>query len=153
MEIPRTALPRTGTALLVAAAGLAVAVPNVSAARTAPYTAQEICGAGYTFVREAPIVTQHEGAVHRQRGLVVLLHNRAQQRFCGVAIKTSGAIGRATRVRVEMRGPNGRGPTPDAGDFRYYAGPLRMKGRRNAAVTLRGEIETVKRGVPATGGF
>lgn len=145
-------IPRVTALALVATTGLAVAAPGASAV-TAPYTAQEICGPGYAYVREAAIVTQHEGAVHRQRGLVVLLHSRKEQRFCGVAIKTYGAIGRATHVRVQMRRADGSGPRPDAGDFRYYAGPLRMKGRRGDAVSLRGEIETVAPGVPATGGF
>lgn len=146
-------IPRTAALALVAVSGAAIAAPTVSAARVAPYTAQEICGPGYAFVREAPIVTRHTGAEHRQRGLVVLLHSRSRQEFCGVAIKTSGAIGTRSSVRVAMSGPGGRGPRPDAGEFRYYAGPLRMKGRRGTVVALSGQIETARAGVPATGGF
>lgn len=133
-------------------AALAVAAP--ASAATNPYTPQGVCGAGFTFVREAPVVTQHTGAVHEQRGLIVLMHSRAKREFCAVNFKLAGSrVGVPTWTTLSMTGSGGRGPRPDRGNYRYYAGPLRMKGARHALVSVSGTIASKVKGTPATGGF
>ncbi|MEU7892111.1 hypothetical protein AB0B45_04520 [Nonomuraea sp. NPDC049152] len=101
--------------------GGVLAVP--ASANAAGYTPEGICGNGFAVVNRAPVDSL---------GTVYLLYNRRNGLNCAVTIK-SKLQGLSTRTTVELqvkRGPGNRIESDsDTGNFKYYAGPVKLEGK------------------------
>jgi hypothetical protein len=103
-------------ALLLGSAGAAQAAQIDTQARAAQaYTPQGICGSGYYVQRSHKL----PGARAYQ------LYNGTTN--CAVTIKTS-SIGKATRTTAGLQ-VSGSSWSYDVGNYRYYAGPVKQRGR------------------------
>jgi murein DD-endopeptidase MepM/ murein hydrolase activator NlpD len=87
---------------------------NNCAGSTNPYTPTQVCGTGYGVID-----SQALGAA----GRVYLLWNDGNGNNCVVTLKTS-SVGTPTRT-IAFLEPQGSTRTTDAGDYGYYAGPVR----------------------------
>jgi hypothetical protein len=86
---------------------------NCSGGPANPYTATEVCGAGYDVIDQAALSTA---------GTVYLLYNDANSKNCVATIKnTSIGTASATSAFLEVEGGN---RSTDTGSFAYYAGPV-----------------------------
>ena len=103
------------TALLLGSAGAAQAAQIDAQARAAAYTPQSVCGSGYYVQRSHAL----PGARAYQ------LYNGTTN--CAVTIKTS-SIGKATRTTAGLQ-VSGSSWSYDVGNHRYYAGPVKQRGR------------------------
>jgi len=117
----------TAIATVLAVAGLAA--PAGAQAAGNPYTAQQVCGPSYALAQSIPL-RSNDGKV--QMGQISLMYSLETGKSCGVVMKTR-QIGRATYTSVTV-GKKPKKPTKpvnwkeDAGDFRYYAGPVYASG-------------------------
>lgn len=79
-----------------------------------PYTAEQVCGAGYTVIDSQALGTS---------GRVYLLYNSANGNNCVATLKaTSLGTATATSAFLEVQGST---RITDSGNFTYYAGPVR----------------------------
>ncbi len=78
-----------------------------------PYTAQEVCGSGYSVIDSAALGTS---------GRVYLLYSSGAGRNCVATIK-SVSIGSPSSVSAFLEVQGGTRST-DSGSFAYYAGPI-----------------------------
>jgi hypothetical protein len=118
MRAPRLAvLGGLIAAMLLATAGTAQAreLDGNATARAAAYTPQGICGSGYYVQRRHAL----PGAVAYQ------LYNGTYN--CAVTIKTA-SVGKPTRTTAGLQ-VTGSNWSYDVGDYRYYAGPVKLFGR------------------------
>ncbi|MGV9328874.1 N-acetylmuramoyl-L-alanine amidase [Streptosporangium sandarakinum] len=81
---------------------------------TNPYTAQEVCGSGYSVIDSAALGTA---------GTVYLLYNASNGYNCVATLKkTSLGTETATTAYLEVQGKT---RVTDSGNYGYYAGPVR----------------------------
>ncbi|GAB2465758.1 M23 family metallopeptidase [Streptosporangium sandarakinum] len=81
---------------------------------TNPYTAQEVCGSGYSVIDSAALGTA---------GTVYLLYNSSNGYNCVATLKkTSLGTDTATTAYLEVQGKT---RVTDSGSYGYYAGPVR----------------------------
>ncbi|MFI7695391.1 M23 family metallopeptidase [Nonomuraea sp. NPDC049655] len=83
-----------------------------------PYSAEQICGAGYKQIDSAPLGNQ---------GRVVLLYSASTGQNCVTTLRNSGSGKAAVRAYLEVKG---KARSTDAGSYQYYAGPVRAKALR-----------------------
>ncbi|SEH01251.1 N-acetylmuramoyl-L-alanine amidase [Nonomuraea solani] len=81
---------------------------------TNPHTPETVCGDGYKVIDSAPLGTA---------GTVSLLYNSANGNNCVATIKKT-SIGTASAVSAYLE-VEGKPRATDAGNFAYYAGPVR----------------------------
>jgi murein DD-endopeptidase MepM/ murein hydrolase activator NlpD len=79
-----------------------------------PYSAEEVCGAGFSAVDEQALGTS---------GTVYLLYNASNQNNCVVTLKAV-SLGAASAVSAFLE-VQGSARITDAGSFAYYAGPVK----------------------------
>jgi hypothetical protein len=103
-----------GAAMLVGGVGTAQAETGAQA-RAAAYTPQSVCGSGYYVQRKHAL----PGAVAYQ------LYNGTYN--CAVTIKTK-SVGKPTRTTAGLI-VTGSSWAYDTGNYRYYAGPVKQRGR------------------------
>ncbi|MFI7611907.1 spore-associated protein A [Nonomuraea terrae] len=107
------------------AAGVLVANPAYTAnAASAAYTPEGVCGAGYARVKDG---TRALKSGRDTFGYVYLLYNRSNGYNCVVTIKT--AFYRTATYTTATLTVKGSKPKTDAGKFKYYAGPVKLKAR------------------------
>ncbi len=117
----RSSRPVLAGLLAVTALGTA-AVPAAHAARN-PYTPGQICGSGFRVIDSHGIATPT-----RRLGRTFLLYNARTGRNCVTTIKTA-AVGRAAGSVSASIQKQGGAQRMDSGNFRYYAGPKKVKAR------------------------
>ncbi|MGK5742001.1 protein kinase domain-containing protein [Micromonospora sp. URMC 103] len=83
-----------------------------------PYTAGEVCGAGYQVIDSATLT-----AGGQRRGRVYLLYNPGNGNNCAVTLKDT-AVGTKTAASAYLE-VKGRARSTDSGSYDYYAGPVR----------------------------
>ncbi|SEM05264.1 M23 family metallopeptidase [Nonomuraea pusilla] len=83
-----------------------------------PYSAEQVCGAGFKAIDSAPLGSQ---------GKVVLLYSTSTGENCVVTLRNSASGKAAMRAYLEVKG---QARKTDAGSFQYYAGPVRAKAPR-----------------------
>lgn len=104
---------RAAAAGITLIAVLSTAAPALAAPN--PYTAGEVCGAGYATVETK---VSSFAVVH-------LMYNNSNGNNCVVTMKQGAAAGASTRTAawLELRGGSfGK----DDGSFEWYAGPIRF---------------------------
>ncbi|GLX02249.1 hypothetical protein Misp02_63350 [Microtetraspora sp. NBRC 16547] len=110
-------------AVMVAGSAMGIlATPAMAAA----YTPEEICGSGYHVIDSLPLKHQ---SLSNTGGRVYLLYNNSTGYNCAVTIK-SVAVGTATdtgaTILVQTSGNNFTRHEDDR-NYKYYAGPVRVK--------------------------
>jgi hypothetical protein len=97
---------------------------NPAYAVSAPYTPEGVCGAGFTKVKggTSPLKSGRDTF-----GYVYLMYNRSTGYNCVVSIKT--AFYRSATYTTATLTVKGGKPKTDAGKFKYYAGPVKVKAR------------------------
>lgn len=83
-----------------------------------PYSAEQVCGAGFKQIDSAPLGSQ---------GRVVLLYSASNGQNCVTTLRKSGSGKAAVRAYLEVKG---QARKTDAGSYQYYAGPVRAKAAR-----------------------
>jgi hypothetical protein len=78
-----------------------------------PYTAEEVCGSGYSVIDSAALTG----------GRTYLLYNSGNGYNCVTTLKTT-SVGTASPVSAFLE-PEGSARTTDQGSFTYYAGPVK----------------------------
>ncbi|MEV0588395.1 M23 family metallopeptidase [Nonomuraea sp. NPDC050310] len=92
----------------------AITSTNACGGGTNPYTPQEACGSGYSVVDSAGL----------SGGTTYLLYNSGNGYNCVVTMKSTN-LGVNTAVSAFLE-PQGESRVTDAGNFGYYAGPVRL---------------------------
>ncbi len=87
---------------------------NCGGAGSNPYTAQEVCGAGYSVIDSAALGT---------KGRVYLLYNSGNGNNCVATLKSTN-LGTPTATSAYLEVEGGTRVT-DSGSYGYYAGPVR----------------------------
>jgi hypothetical protein len=120
----------------------ALALASVQSAQAAanPYTPEQVCGAGYGQVDHADL---QSGAT--AVGTVYLLYNAANGFNCVVTLKRQ-SIGQKTAVGAYLEVQGAKRAT-DAGQFAYYAGPVRAAAP-GRCVAWGGSYGAAKRDLP-----
>jgi hypothetical protein len=123
---PTTAAPKPTTAKpttpppakpTTAAPTTAAPKPPVAAARSNPYSPQQVCGAGFSVQRSASF----------SGGTAYQLYNASTGNNCAVTMK-SADVGKATQVSATLEVQGGASST-DRGNYEYYAGPVILAGK------------------------
>ncbi|GAA3127259.1 hypothetical protein [Streptosporangium carneum] len=148
----------TKTVLLaaaLAAGGLMAGPAHAATAAAASSSPESVCGSGFGRVGDGsrPVKT----ASGKVWGHVYLLYNRTTGYNCVATIKTSYA-GRATYTSVTLQTQTRRvrdepartATKKDAGQFKYYAGPIKLYAK-NLCVKYWGVVKSPS-GETATGG-
>ena len=123
--------------ILVCAALLALlAVPSAAGAKTNPYTAAGVCGPGYKVIdRHRMYATDPSNGNPVLLAAVVLTYNSARGTNCAVTMKRY-RVGKKKRVfgdhlsvslAARPLGPDTA--DGDAGEFKYFAGPVYVPAR------------------------
>jgi hypothetical protein len=99
--------------------GLVLLSVQSAEAKPNPYTPERVCGAGYKQVDHADL--RSSGAT---AGTVYLLYNAASGFNCVVTLKAT-SIGQKTPASAYLE-VQGQKRTTDAGQFAFYAGPVRL---------------------------
>jgi hypothetical protein len=112
-----------GLSLIVGAVGLiAIAHPASASAKRNPYTAEQVCGAGFYTIDRHKLFSGSRHTTHL--ATTFLLYNGASGRNCAVTMKRR-FIGRRTTTGVSLKVKGRRRPwVVDQGAFKYYAGPV-----------------------------
>jgi hypothetical protein len=109
--------------LFVSAAVLvAIALPATASAKRNPYTAEQVCGAGFYKIDRHRLYT---GSSHTTLlAATFLLYNASSGKNCAVTMKRR-YIGTptTTSVSLKVKGKK-RAWNVDFGQFKYYAGPV-----------------------------
>jgi hypothetical protein len=116
-------------AVTAVAAGVLAANPAYAAyAAPAAYTPEGVCGKGFTKVKDGsrPLKSGRDTF-----GYVYLMYNRKTGYNCVVSIKTAFArTATYTTATLTVKGSSGRPKSKtDAGNFKHYAGPVKVKAR------------------------
>src|SRR5919106_3647368 len=108
--------------ILCAAALIVIAHPATASAQRNPYTAEQVCGAGFYEIDKHRL---YSGSRHTTRlATTFLLYNGATGQNCAVTMKRR-FIGRPTTTGVSLKVKGKRLPwVVDQGAFKYYAGPV-----------------------------
>lgn len=110
----------------------AAALPGLAQASEAnPYTAQGLCGSGYTVIDRHPmrdtLLTTGKTITVAES---VLLYSRATGKNCAVPLKRFRLKKKThTYVTLMTRPASAANTANDAGDFQYYAGPVYLYAR------------------------
>ncbi|WP_214320502.1 hypothetical protein [Nonomuraea sediminis] len=138
---------RKSVTTVAVAASLAVGgfIASPAQAIAARYTPEGVCGSGYGRVtHDGSRPVQYRGATY---GRVYLLYNRAKQSNCVVTLKTrytgsKTTTGAALIVQPKPIKDTKQDPIKriDAGNYQYYAGPVREYAPR--CVKYWGTIES-----------
>jgi hypothetical protein len=115
-----------GLALLVGAAVLiAIALPASASAKRNPYTAEQVCGAGFYKIDRHRL---YSGSSHTTLlAATFLLYNASSGKNCAVTMKRR-FIGTPTTTSVSLKVKGKKRPwVVDFGKFKYYAGPVYRK--------------------------
>ena len=122
-------------ALCAALLGL-VAIPSAATAKTNPYTAAGVCGPGYKVIDRHPLYATNPYSGRPVRlASVVLTYNARVGKNCAVTLKRyrvgkrAPIFGDHLSVSLAAR-PLGPGTAAgNAGEFRYFAGPVYVPAR------------------------
>jgi hypothetical protein len=112
-----------GLSLVVCAVALiAIAHPATASAKRNPYTARQVCGAGFHRIDAHKLYSGSRYTTHL--ATTVLLYNGATDENCAVTMKRR-FIGRPTTTGVSLKVKGKRRPwVVDQDAFKYYAGPV-----------------------------
>jgi hypothetical protein len=112
-----------GFSLVVCAVALiAIAQPASASAKRNPYTAEQVCGAGFYKIDRHRLYSGSRHTTHL--AITFLLYNGATGQNCAVTMKRR-FIGRPTTTGVSLKVRGKRRPwVVDQGAFKYYAGPV-----------------------------
>ncbi|WP_433221862.1 peptidoglycan DD-metalloendopeptidase family protein [Microtetraspora malaysiensis] len=86
--------------------------PSKPATSSNPYSAGQVCGAGFKEIDSAPLATY---------GRVVLMYSAATGKNCVVTLRASGTGKDNVSAYLEVQGKSRQ---TDSGSFQYYAGPV-----------------------------
>ena len=115
-------ISRASSLVLCAVALVAIAQPASAAAKLNPYTAEQVCGAGFVKIDKHKLYSGSRFTTHL--ATTFLLYNGASGRNCAVTMKRR-FIGRPTTTGVSLKVKGRRRPwVVDQGPFKYYAGPV-----------------------------
>ena len=105
-----------------AVALVASALPATAAAKRDPYTAEQVCGAGFYKIDKHRLYT---GSSHTTLlAATFLLYNGTTGRNCAVTMKRR-FIGKPTSTGVSLKVKGKRRPwVVDQDAYKYYAGPV-----------------------------
>ena len=99
---------------------LAATAPSGAAAADNPYSAEQICGAGYRVIGGHQVWSADGTTL----GIARLLYSPATGKNCAVLLK-SRQLGTPTYTAVSLKKQGAKAPwVVDFGDYRYYAGPV-----------------------------
>ena len=105
-----------------AAALVAIALPSTASAKGNPYSAEQVCGAGFHKIDRHRL---YSGSSHTTLlAATFLLYNASSGKNCAVTMKRR-FIGTPTYtvVSLKVKGKK-RAWVVDYGQFKYYAGPV-----------------------------
>ena len=105
-----------------AVAFIAIAQPAAASAKRNPYTAEQVCGAGFHKIDKHKL---YSGSRYTTLlATTFLLYNGSTGRNCAVTMKRR-FIGKPTYTTVSLKVKGKRRPwVVDYGNFKYYAGPV-----------------------------
>jgi hypothetical protein len=109
--------------LIVCAVTLtAIALPTTASAKPNPYSAEQVCGAGFYKIDRHKLYSGSSHTTHL--ATTFLLYNGASGQNCAVTMKRR-FIGRPTTTGVSLKVRGKRRPwVVDQDAFEYYAGPV-----------------------------
>jgi hypothetical protein len=113
----------TRLSLIACAVALsAIALPATASAKRNPYTAEQVCGAGFYKIDKHRLYT---GSSHTTLlAATFLLYNGSTGQNCAVTMKRR-YIGKPTYTTVSLKVKGKKRPwVVDYGNFKYYAGPV-----------------------------
>jgi hypothetical protein len=101
---------------------LAIALPATASAKGNPYTAEQVCGAGFYKIDRHRL---YSGSSHTNLlAATFLLYNASSGKNCAVTMKRR-FIGKPTYTTVSLKVKGKKRPwVVDYGQFKYYAGPV-----------------------------
>jgi hypothetical protein len=107
---------------ICAVALIAIAFPATASAKRNPYTAEQVCGAGFSKIDRHRL---YSGSSHTTLlAATFLLYNASTGRNCAVTMKRR-FIGTPTYTVVSLKVKGKKRPwVVDYGQFKYYAGPV-----------------------------
>ncbi|WP_210492477.1 hypothetical protein [Patulibacter sp. SYSU D01012] len=143
-------VPRLPALLATAAVGAAAALtggaPPASAAAN-PYTAAQVCGAGYKVYVRRPV---NFGT--KVYGSLVLLHNAGAGKYCAVTRKTT-FVGTPIWTDVSLRNERRKPQYVSDGKFySYYAGPVYLPGKLGSCVHVMSSMQIPAKGTTLVAG-
>ncbi|HEY1273431.1 MAG TPA: hypothetical protein VGF25_00900 [Thermoleophilaceae bacterium] len=108
--------------IVCAIALIATACPAAASAKRNPYTAEQVCGAGFYKIDKHRL---YSGSRYTTLlATTFLLYNGATGQNCAVTMKRQ-FIGRPTSTGVSLKVKGKRRPwVVDQANYRYYAGPV-----------------------------
>ena len=105
-----------------AVAFVAISHPATAAAEPNPYTAEQVCGAGFSEIDKHRLYSGSRHTTHL--ATTFLLYNGATGQNCAVTMKRQ-FVGRPTTTGVSLKVKGKRRPwVVDQDAFEYYAGPV-----------------------------
>jgi len=105
-----------------AVALIAIAHPATASAKRNPYTAEQVCGAGFSKIGKHKLYSGSRHTTHL--ATTFLLYNGATGRNCAVTMKRR-FIGKPTTTGVSLKVKGKRRPwVVDQDAYKYYAGPV-----------------------------
>lgn len=110
---------------LCAVAFVAIALPATASAKGNPYTAEQVCGAGFYKIDRHKL---YSGSRYTTLlATTFLLYNASSGRNCAVTMKRH-YIGTPTTTSVSLKVKGKKRPwVVDFGSYKYYAGPVYRK--------------------------
>jgi hypothetical protein len=110
------------TVIGCAVALVAIALPATASAKRNPYTAEQVCGAGFYKIDRHKLYSGSRYTTHV--ATTFLLYNAASGRNCAVTMKRR-FIGTPTTTVVSLKVKGKKRPWVfDQGQYKYYAGPV-----------------------------
>ena len=108
-----------------AVAFVAIAHPATASAKRNPYTAEQVCGAGFYKIDRHRL---YSGSSHTTLlAATFLLYNGSSGQNCAVTMKRR-FIGQPTTTGVSLKVKGKKRPwVVDQGSYKYYAGPVYRK--------------------------
>ncbi|WP_433419087.1 M23 family metallopeptidase [Microtetraspora malaysiensis] len=111
--------------------GSAPSKPSKPAGSSNPYSAEQVCGAGYKAIDSASLGSY---------GRVVLMYSAATGKNCVVTLRANGTGKAKVSAYLEVKGKSRQ---TDSGSFQYYAGPVSAAAARTC-VKWGGSIESAR---------
>jgi hypothetical protein len=108
--------------IVCAVALVAIALPTTASAKRNPYTAVEVCGAGFYKIDKHKL---YSGSRHTTLlATTFLLYNEETAQNCAVTMKRR-YIGKPTTTGVSLKVKGKKRPwVVDQDQYKYYAGPV-----------------------------
>jgi hypothetical protein len=115
-------IPRRVSLIVCALAVIAIAIPAAASAKRNPYTAEQVCGAGFYKIDKHRL---YSGSRHTTLlAATFLLYNGSTGQNCAVTMKRR-FIGKPTTTGVSLKVKGKRRPwVVDQDAYKYYAGPV-----------------------------